>query len=352
MPKRIAMFNHKGGVSKTTTTFHLGWMLASKGHRVVLVDADPQCNLSGLILGFHGETEFESFYQAEKARNIRAGLAPAFESQPRAIEAVECVHVSGCDGLVLLPGHIRLSEYEVTLGIAQELSGSIQTLQNLPGSISYLLNVTAEKYSADIVLVDMNPSLSSINQNLLMTSDFFVVPTSPDYFSVMAIESLTAVIPRWQEWSVRAKQNSALKGAAYPYPGSTPKLLGTIIQKYRPRKGAPTVGFQKWIDLINDKVSKQLVTALEPLKMTLSPSRYGKVPDLLPNYCLAQIADFNTLITRSQDFKTPVFALTDDQLGHVGTVLESDQGKRTEFEEVFSDLADGVLTLVADESVA
>src|SRR5437870_3236698 len=165
MHKRIGMFNHKGGVSKTTTTFHLGWKLASKGYRAILVDADPQCNLSGLILGFRGETDFENFYENEATGNIRSGLAPAFESQPRAIEPVECVPVQGCEGLFLLPGHIRLSEYEVTLGIAQELSGSIQTLQNLPGALSYLLDITAEKHSADFVLVDMNPSLSSLNQN-------------------------------------------------------------------------------------------------------------------------------------------------------------------------------------------
>jgi hypothetical protein len=250
--------------------------------------------------------------------------------------------------LFLLPGHIRLSEYEVTLGIAQELSGTIQTLQNLPGSISYLLQVTAEKYAADFVLVDMNPSLSSINQNLLMTSDFFIVPTSPDFFSVMAIESLSTVLPRWQAWSERAKQNSVLKDAAYPYPQTTPKLVGTIIQKYRPRKGAATVGFQKWIDSINDRVANRFVTTLGPLGMLLPPQRYRKVPGLLPNYCLAQIADFNTLITKSQDYATPVFALTDQQLGHVGTVLEGDRAKRQEFELVFSSLASEVETLTGE----
>src|SRR6266481_6701967 len=158
MAKRIALFNHKGGVSKTTTTFHIGWMLASKGHRVVLVDADPQCNLTGLFLGFKGENEFENFYQMESDRNIRAGLAPAFESQPRAIAAVECLPVNGCEGLFLLPGHIRLSEYEVTLGIAQELSGSIQTLRNLPGTFHYFVHKIAEAQKADDVLVDMIPS--------------------------------------------------------------------------------------------------------------------------------------------------------------------------------------------------
>ena len=185
MPKTIALFNHKGGVSKTTTAFGLGWMLAEKGHRVVLVDADPQSNLSGLVMG----DGLDAFYTDNPERNIHAALAPAFESQPKQIEAVECVPVESRPGLLLLPGHVNLAEYEVTLGIAQELSGSIQALRNLPGAFHYLISKTAMASSADFVLVDMNPSLGAINQNLLMTSDLFLVPTSPDYFSMMAIDS-------------------------------------------------------------------------------------------------------------------------------------------------------------------
>jgi cellulose biosynthesis protein BcsQ len=301
-----------------------------------------------LVLGFKGENEFENFYQIESDRNIRAGLAPAFESQPRAIEAVECLPVNGCEGLFLLPGHIRLSEYEDTLGIAQELSGSIQTLQNLPGSLSYLLDITAEKHSADFVLVDMNPSLSSINQNLLMTSDFFIVPTSPDYFSVMAVESLSTVIPRWHAWSDRAKFNPILKSATYPFPDKNPKFIGTIIQRYRPRKGSPTEGFQKWIDTINERIAKQLVPILDPLTMLLPKEKYKQVPELLPSFCLAHIADFNTLIAKSQDHKTPVFALTNAQLGHVGTVLAEGQRKCQEFYGVFEELVERVTILTND----
>ena len=339
----VALFNHKGGVSKTTTTFNLGWMLASKGHRVILVDADPQCNLTGVVLGWRGENEFDTYYQDEDSPNIRNGLAPAFESQPRVIESVDCLSVEGCDGLFVLPGHIRLSEYEVTLGIAQELSGTIQTLRNLPGSIYRLLSVTADAHNADIVLIDMNPSLSSINQNLLMTSDYFMVPTSPDFFSTMAIDSLSDVIPRWHRWSVQAQASPILRDAAYPFPEKSPKFLGTVIQKFRPRGGTPTVGFQHWIDSIGERVVTRLRPTLEGIGMMLPQDDYVNA-GLNNQLCLALIADFNTLIALSQSSQTPVFALDDDVLG-VGIVLEQNQRKREEFFECFSDLADRVLAL-------
>jgi cellulose biosynthesis protein BcsQ len=345
MTRRIALFNHKGGVSKTTTAFHLGWMLAEKGHRVILVDADPQCNLSGLILDFKGEAEFDDFYKNAPQRNIRAGLAPAFESQPRAIEPVECLEVPGRSGLFLLPGHLQLSEYEVTLGIAQELSGSIHTLQNLPGSLSHLLTCTAAHHRADYMILDMNPSLSSVNQNLLMTSDYFIVPASPDYFSVMAIESLATVLPRWHSWSERAKKSPVLATATYPFPQATPKLLGTVLQKFRPRKGAPTIGFQKWIDAINKKVEERLFKQLATISMTLPVDTYKSIAGLWPSLCLTQIPDFNTLIARSQDLRTPVFALTDAQLGSAGVVLATERKKREDFKAQFAALADSIIQL-------
>ncbi len=54
MAKQIALFNHKGGVGKTTTTFNLGWMLGNKGKKVIIVDSDPQCNLTGMGAGIQG----------------------------------------------------------------------------------------------------------------------------------------------------------------------------------------------------------------------------------------------------------------------------------------------------------
>ncbi|WP_368389309.1 ParA family protein [Mesorhizobium sp. LMG 17147] len=72
--RQIALFNHKGGVSKTTTAFNLGWMLAEKRQRVLLVDCDPQCNLTGMFLGFTGVEDIEKLYTQDGIRNIRDGL--------------------------------------------------------------------------------------------------------------------------------------------------------------------------------------------------------------------------------------------------------------------------------------
>ena len=348
MAKRIALFNHKGGVSKTTTTFNLGWMLASRGKRVILVDTDPQANLTGLVLGYRGPSELQRFYEEEPDRNLRAGLLPAFESRPSPIKAVDCIPVGGQEGLFLLPGHIGISEYEVSLGLAQNLSGSIQTLQNLPGSISVLLGKTAEKFQADYILIDMNPSLSSFNQNMLMTSDYFILPTSPDYFSVMAIDSLSGVLPKWHSWSEAAQSLQILREAAYPFPCITPKFMGTIVQNYRPRGGAPTQGFQVWIDEINLRVSEQLFPILVRAGMAFPPQEYSDIG--IENYCLATIPDFNTLIATSQDAQTPVFALATEQIGRTGIVLQQVEAQRDSLCDLFSDLADKVICLTNDAS--
>ena len=343
MPK-IALFNHKGGVSKTTTAFNLGWMLAEQGHRVLLVDSDPQCNLTGMVLGFRGADELESFYGEQGRNTIRSGLAPAFEAQPRSIEAVDPVAVNGRSGLYLLPGDLRLSEYEVTLGIAQELSAAIQALQNLPGSFVFLIDRTADAVGADFILIDMSPGLGPINQNLVMISDYLILPTSPDVFSVLAIDSLSRVLPRWKKWAVQASQIQVLRDAAYPFPEPVIKVMGTVVQKFRPRGGRPASAFQNWIDEIDEAVISKLRPALEDVDLLL-PAAVYEAADVGESMNLALIADFNSLISRSQESLTPVFALSPEQLKAVGTVLERTEESRDAFHREFSRLAERVTLL-------
>lgn len=70
MVKIIALFNNKGGVSKTTTTFHLDWKLADMGYKTLIVNTDPQCNLTGLCINADKENKLLNFYK-ENNYNIR-----------------------------------------------------------------------------------------------------------------------------------------------------------------------------------------------------------------------------------------------------------------------------------------
>ncbi len=343
----ISLFNHKGGVSKTTTAFNLGWMLARKGKRVLLVDGDPQCNLTGMVLGLENLETSESIQGTKNGRplNIREGLAPAFESRPTPIVPVQCVQIPRNENLLILPGHIGLAEYEVTLGIAQELSGSVVTLRNLPGSIRYLIDVTAGENKIDIVVVDMSPSLGAVNQNLLSISDYFIVPMHPDYFSNMAISSLASVIPKWRAWARAAEQTTVLKEAEYPFPATHPKFLGYIVQKYRPRGGAPSRAFQTWIDQLETNVRDILIPTFNKADLMLKDEVYAKAR-IDPRVPLMQMPDFNSLIARSQEHQVPIYELTPDQLQQVGKVLDTTQGSQEDFRKLFSDGAEKVIAAI------
>lgn len=192
----IALFNHKGGVSKTTTTFNLGWALAEQGKRVLIVDADPQCNLTGTALGLNDEDEFETFYTGNPQSNMVAGLDPVFQGAQTPLVPVP-VAPTLQPNLYLLAGHIDLSLFETQLAVAISTGAAIPALQNLPGAVGRFLRLMAVEHNFDAVLVDMSPSVGALNECILMASDFFIVPTSPDFYCDQAIRSLATVLPRW-----------------------------------------------------------------------------------------------------------------------------------------------------------
>ncbi len=346
MAKIINMFNHKGGVSKTTTVFNLSWMLGAMGKRVLMADFDPQCNLTGMVLGYKGIDDLENSYCADPPNNLRDALSPAFESKPKQIVGADCFEVSGNTNLILLPGHIGLAEYETTLGIAQELSGSLLALRNMPGAIRYLLNATAEKYAAEYVFVDMSPSLGPMNQNLMMTGDYFIVPLHPDYFSSMALTSLAKTLPRWKAWAKTAYSIEVLREADYPFPDSDAQFIGAIIQKYRPRVGKASSAFQRWIDQLVEGLRKELVPSLVRSGL-LHIEKFKARAGIDPWTPIMEVAGFNSLIALSQEHQIPVYELQPEIVGR-GAIWEQVEGNMTSFEEAFRICADRVIALTTD----
>ncbi|AZA49387.1 cobyrinic acid a,c-diamide synthase [Chryseobacterium carnipullorum] len=345
MAKKIAMFNHKGGVSKTTTTFNLGWKLSELGYKVLIVDTDPQCNLTGLCLSLTNDANFEEFYQQSGISNLKSALDPIFSGNLQPLLPATCYEFPNRDGLYLLPGHINVSDFDVTISIAQELTGSLRLVQNVPGAINELLRLTTERYEFDYILIDMSPSVSATNANLLMLSDYFMIPCSPDYFCNMAISSLTEVLPNWNATYQTIKTHPAFNDAVYKFPNTTPKFIGTIQQRYRPRNGEPARSFQSWINIINNNVINRLVPALRANNMIIEEERFTEL--VLPEepYNLINIADFNSLIAQSQQHNTPIFRLTNQQINQAGQVLDNMVISRDGFNKTFTTFANAVVAI-------
>jgi chromosome partitioning protein len=330
----IALFNHKGGVSKTTTAFNPGWALADRGKRVLIVDGDPQCNLTGTVLGFGGVADFTEFYADRPHANISDCLAPVFRGAGAPLEPADMTETQH-PNLFLLAGNITLAANETQVSVALSTRESIPALQNIPGSLCALLRMTAEAHNIEVVIIDMSPSVGALNQCLLIGSDFFIVPTSPDYYCKQAVWSLAGILPAWNT-TVAPFRSSAL---AYPFPPQPPKFCGIISQRYRPRLSNPAKSFQAWIDEIKDTVLTELVPSLRSRNMCISEAEFNAADPADTPYNLANIADFNSLIAQSQQYNTPIFALTDAQIEQVGKVLQTMKANREDFRKTFEGLA-------------
>ena len=335
MATKILFFNHKGGVSKTTSTFNIGWKLAELDKKVLLVDADPQCNLTAFFLN----DKFDEYYVNEetKAHNIMSGVKNAFDGNPTLIEPINCPTHCRNKNLFLLPGHMNLSELEAQLTFALTASMTLTSLQNLPGSFNDLINKTSEEYDIDYVLIDVNPGLGAINQDLFLISDGFIVPTNPDLFCIMAIKGLSKILPAWVKWK---NQNLPdFQHAAYPLPDTTSKFIGIIIQRFNIRNGLAAAPYQDIIADIKTTISNIFVPAIKPMNMLFDDDKY------IQDYCLGEIKDFASLGQKAQLSHVPIFALTDEELGNSGVVLEQLKETRTTFNKQFDDIAKHIIQI-------
>jgi chromosome partitioning protein len=342
MAKIISLFNHKGGVSKTTTTFGLGWALADAGHRVLIVDGDPQCNLTGTVLGFMEPEQFEAFYHEHATANINTAVSPVFGPAAAALAPAEIVPTRNVR-LFLLAGHIDFALNETQLSLALSVGTALPALQNLPGALGRLLRMTAESHQIDYVLIDMSPSVGALNQCLLMGSDFFIVPTFPDFYCAQAVRSLSVVLPRWNDGVAAFRGN----GIRYPMPEKPPVFLGIMSQRYRPYGGVPAASFQEWIDRIKVDVKNILVPTLASRNMVVDHDAFVSAVSADTPYNLANVADFNSLIALAQNYRKPAFALTDEEIGRQGAVLKGMRANCVDFEKVFVALARSVKMLTA-----
>jgi cellulose biosynthesis protein BcsQ len=219
--KLISVFNNKGGVGKTTLSFHLAHALAELGHRVLAVDLDPQCNLSIYALTeeqiqgiWDAENEFidEPGFEAARSK-LSDSQFTAFCSEPRTVHFLLKPAEEGTGDLTVLPppleiaknlhiipGRLTLHMYEEALArrwseafVGQPLA--IRTLSE----IRRIVLRYAKDYGYDFAIIDTSPSLGQLNKTILTTVDAFLIPCAPDLFSLYGIRNIGNSLSRWHQ---------------------------------------------------------------------------------------------------------------------------------------------------------
>ena len=160
-PPVIAVVNQKGGVGKTTTAINLGAALAELGHRILLVDLDPQANsTSGLGL------------DPSRARlNIYHLLTGEAEVQ-------QVAQPTAASGLELIPSHIDLAGAEIELAALDARETLLRRALSVPPP------------GVECVIIDCPPSLGLLTLNALTAATSMLIPTQCEYFALEGLRHL------------------------------------------------------------------------------------------------------------------------------------------------------------------
>jgi cellulose biosynthesis protein BcsQ len=252
----ISVFNNKGGVGKTTLTFHLAHALAELGKRTLIVDLDPQCNLT--IFALDDETIWDMWSAEDEYiddfNSAREKDAVAFElmlDQPRSIHFVLKPSEDGtaemprlpplyelAKNLHLLPGRLTLHLYEDK--IASRWSDVYQGDPLAIRTVTRARSI-AEEYSKlhnyDVVIFDTSPSLGALNKAIISLVDGFVIPCNPDMFSVYGIRNIGNSLSIWKKQFETIFHLLSSEKRSY-FPDDFVRFLGFTIYNARRYSGS------------------------------------------------------------------------------------------------------------------
>jgi len=332
--KKLLFTNNKGGVGKTTLAFNCAMSFAKQGYKTVLVDLDPQCNLSRLSLGDDqfAETLFSSTY-----KDIYSVLKGVIEGGADIDQSVDFIPVpsSANKNLSLLKGNVKLSLYENILVNAYGQAAAGNQLGYFQTSaIDRFLRAKGLEDEIDIFVIDTSPSLSLLNQIIFLGSDYFVVPMMPDAFSVQGIENLGTILEKWkQNWKVTGKALAGDTESKFVLSGDG-LFIGYVINSYNVYGKQPIKDHRHWIEEIPKKVKQYL---------SEKHGRNGLVEQSWKK-SLAEIQDYGRIPAKCQEIGVAIFDLDPSLIDEiqVGTKENIEKSK-----EEFTNLSENILKILA-----
>jgi cellulose biosynthesis protein BcsQ len=293
--KKIAIFNHKGGVGKTTLTMNVASMLASLGRRVLLVDTDPQCNLTSYLVAEEVVDSLLDEADGANGQTIWSAIKPVSDALG-GVRRVQPIETSTAR-LFLVPGDIRLSEFEADLNdfwnecLQRKGRGFRGT-----AAISELVNGLCVELEIDYVFYDSGPNIGPLNRAILLDCDYFVVPVACDLFSLRALKTLGRTLHDWiNTWQTITE----LAPTSMPLLGGRPVFLGYIPERFKIYRGTLTQEHSAFVSKIDREINRQIVGVLREIDPGLIADR--------TKFALGSLKDFGVLVSASQSEGVPLY---------------------------------------------
>ena len=193
--RSICFFNNKGGVGKTTLVANLAAQLSLNiGKKVLVVDVDPQCNLTQYLLldeDFAATYDLDSPTQTifDIIQPLSMGKGYSSQLPIRHINAFNVDLIAGDPRLALKEDWLAQDWRDAKAGGTRGLRTTF--------IFSELISRVSDNY--DFIFFDMGPSLGAINRSVLLSADHFIVPMSIDIFSMWAIKNIGQALKVWQK---------------------------------------------------------------------------------------------------------------------------------------------------------
>lgn len=308
--KVITLYNHKGGVSKTTTTYNLARYLRNKGKKTLVIDADPQCNMTEMLLcdiieRLDDESEKTGIVKELPGTSLLKILEPRFNGEIPFVEIEKIEPVKLDDNLWVIRGDVSLNKLEDFMAEAhtQRFSNKIHEKRNYV-AFGDMIQRYGMSENIEYVLIDVGPSSGALTRCCFLACDAFFIPMSADRFNVQAIHTLTEILHRWIEENAQIYDDFVKLGL--PIREGKPRFLGAIPQHFKKYKGKPKAGFELWMNRIQYTLMKELVPSLESIDFNIVKNIENDT------VIVTKIPDFGSLAVCAQECGKAVFEVEQD----------------------------------------
>ena len=289
----IAFFNNKGGVGKTSMVYHLSWMFADRGLRVIASDLDPQSNLTAAFL------DEDRLVEVMSSEGHPQTVFGAVQPLKRGTGDIADPHVENIsDRLGLILGDMALSTFEDQLSeVWPKCMDRDERAFRVISAFYRIVQKAGQSHRADVILVDLGPNLGAANRAALIASDFVVIPLGPDLFSLQGLQNLGPALRRWRdEWKERLAKNPEPN---LNLPSGIIEPIGYMVLRHAIRLDRPVKAFERWIARMPSTYAETILEQETDPAVTI---------DTDPN-CIAKLKDYRSLMPLAQEARKPMFFL-------------------------------------------